>query len=69
MGTLSIPGGVQGVIELFNVHRLDGYALLHIISISGGGLLLLGYATALYRYLREQTGEVPREENFPEGKR
>ena len=67
MGTLSIPGGAQGVIELFDISGPYGFLLLRIFSISGGGLLLLGYAVALYRYFRERYGEVPRDEFFPEG--
>jgi len=67
MGTLSLPGGFQGVIELFNAGELEAFVPLRILSVSGGGLLLLGYATALYRYLRERTGSVPRD--MLEGKR
>jgi hypothetical protein len=69
LGTLSLPGGAQGVVELFNITRFDGFILLRILSVSGGGLLLFGYTAALYRYLRERIGEVPRDEIIPEAKR
>jgi hypothetical protein len=68
MGTLSIPGGFQGIIELYSVRDPDTFVPLRILSVSGGGLLLLGYVTALYRYIREQNGSVPRDD-IPEGNR
>ena len=60
MGTLSLPGGAQGVTELFNFQDSNVNALFpaRIISVSSGGLLLMGYITALYRYFREQNGGV-----------
>jgi len=69
MGTLSVPGGVQGVIELFSISGPDGFVPLRILSVSGGGLLLLGYATALYRFVREKIGANPKEDFSPEGNR
>ena len=53
MGTISIPGGVQGILEIFGSHGNDTFVPARILSVSSGGLLLLGYGTALYRYLRE----------------
>jgi len=68
MGTLSIPGGIQGIMELFSVRDPEAFVPLRILSVSAGGLLLLGYVTALYRYLREQSGGIPRDESITEGK-
>ena len=59
MGTLSFPGGIQGVVELFDAYREDSFIPMRFLSASAGGLVLLGYGTALYRYLREQSGNTP----------
>jgi hypothetical protein len=51
-GTLSLPGGAGGIIELFS----GGEAVLfpiRIISGSAGALLLLGYVLALFRHVRK----------------
>ena len=69
MGTLSFPGGYQGIVEFVIAKDHEVFVPLRILSVSGGGLLLLGYATALYRYLREQSGSVPRDHNMTEVKR
>jgi hypothetical protein len=69
MGTLSLPGGFQGIVELFSARDPEAFVPLRILSVSGGGLLLFGYSTALYRYFREQNGGIPRGEIFPEDKR
>ena len=54
MGTLSIPGDAQGIKELFSREESNTIIPAQIFSVSSGGLLLLGYGTALFRYLREQ---------------
>ena len=56
MGTLSIPGSVEGINELFYSNEVDGFFTIRILCTSAGGLLLLGYAIALYRYLRRHIG-------------
>jgi Na+-transporting NADH:ubiquinone oxidoreductase subunit NqrD len=56
MGTISFPGGAQGIIELFNSEKADAFIPVRILSSAAGGLLLLGYGTAAYRYFREQSG-------------
>ena len=61
MGTFSIPGGHQGIVELSIVSNPDNFVPLRILSISAGGFLFLGYVTALYRYIREQSGGIPRD--------
>jgi Na+-transporting NADH:ubiquinone oxidoreductase subunit NqrD len=61
MGTLSIPGSVQGIMELYEVRDTETFVPGRILSISAGGLLLLGYAIALYRYIRDQSGGVSEE--------
>jgi hypothetical protein len=52
-GSLSIPGGPQGIIELF---RADGgaYFPVEIIAGSSGAFLLLGYGFALFRHFRKR---------------
>ena len=61
LGTLSFPGGVQGIIEVFN-NQGDGFVPARLLSASAGGLLLLGYVVALFRYFRERNGSVPEED-------
>ena len=68
MGTLSFPGGAQGIIELFELGEENTFVPIRILSASAGGLLLLGYGTALYRYARVQSGGAPRNEQIPEEK-
>ena len=57
MGTLSLPGGSQGIVELFAGPEADAFVPLRIFSASSGGLLLFGYGTALFRYLRNEEKE------------
>jgi hypothetical protein len=51
LGSLSIPGGTFGIIELFN-YNTGGIVPLRIISGSTGAFLLLGYGVALFRFYR-----------------
>ena len=61
MGTLSFPGGIRGIAELFEIREGDGFIPIRFLSASAGGLLLLGYGAALFRYFREQSGQMPGE--------
>lgn len=61
MGTLSFPGGPEGIKEIFGSG--EAFIPVRILSTSAGALLLLGYGTALFRYLRERTGATPPENN------
>ena len=58
IGTLSFPGGVQGIIEIFGNFETNPNTFFpaRIVSVTSGGLLLFGYATALFRYFKEQNG-------------
>lgn len=58
MGTLSFPGGILGIVEINN--SSDSFVPARILSVSGGGLLLIGYAVALFRFFRERNGSAPR---------
>jgi hypothetical protein len=52
-GSLSVPGGARGIIELFG--GAGGlYFPVRIIAGSAGGFLLLGYGLALFRYFRKR---------------
>jgi hypothetical protein len=53
LGSLSIPGGIFGIIELFN-YNTGGIVPLRIISSSTGAFLLLGYGVALFRFYRNR---------------
>jgi hypothetical protein len=52
-GSLSVPGGPQGIIELFSI---DGgvYFPVQIIAGSAGAFLLLGYGLALFHHFRKR---------------
>ncbi|MCL2094332.1 MAG: hypothetical protein FWH12_09110 [Treponema sp.] len=60
MRTLSFPGGSEGIVELFE-SREGEFIPIRILSVSAGGLLLLGYGTALFRYFREQSSGIREE--------
>ena len=62
MGTLSFPGGPQGIVEIFNSRDPDSFAPARILSVTSGGLLLLGYAIALFRYFRNRNSSGPEAE-------
>jgi subtilisin family serine protease len=57
---LSLPGGVRGIVEIFNAEG-EGFFPVRIISASSGGLLLLGYAAALF--YRQRSRYVNSEES------
>jgi hypothetical protein len=57
LGSLSIPGGVFGIIELFNYNR-GGIVPLRIISSSTGAFLLVGFGVALVRFYRNRIVEA-----------
>jgi hypothetical protein len=57
---LSVPGGMQGIIELR--YDWDFIIPMRVVSSSAGALILLGYATALFQGIRTkylQTKEHP----------
>jgi len=62
MGTLSFPGGPQGIIELFSSRDPDSFAPARILSVTSGGLLLLGYVIALFRFFKERNISGPEAE-------
>jgi hypothetical protein len=66
LGTLSVPSTAYGIRELFSREESDTIIPAQIISVSSGGLLLLGYGTALYRYIRENYAEAFRGDNDSE---
>jgi hypothetical protein len=53
--SLSLPGGVQGVILLFSF-KTESFLPIRLIASSAGALLLLGYFLGLYRYFRAKYG-------------
>jgi len=55
MGALSLPGGAEGIVELFGSGGSDAFVPARLLSAASGGLLLLGYAAALFRYFRERS--------------
>jgi uncharacterized membrane protein len=67
-GTISVPGGAEGIIELFDLKKVWSIVPISIISVSGGGLLLFGYVIALYRYLKTQRGSAPKDDSQEENR-
>jgi hypothetical protein len=61
MGTISIPGSGQGIMEIYEEQNGETLFPGRILSISAGGLLLLGYVIAVYRYFRDRSGNVSQE--------
>jgi hypothetical protein len=53
MGSLSFPGGPGGIVEFFNNDDGEGFFPIRVLSVSSGGLLLLGYIVALFHRFRE----------------
>jgi len=66
MGTLSFPGGPQGIVDLFNNHDAEHFVPARILSASAGGILLFGYGTALFLYFSERNGGIPRNSELQE---
>jgi hypothetical protein len=65
MGSLSFPGGAQGIIEFFGGQDGEAFFPIRFFSVPAGGLLLLGYGIALFRYLRKQYGKI-QQNDIPE---
>jgi Na+-transporting NADH:ubiquinone oxidoreductase subunit NqrD len=57
-GSLSLPGGKGGFFELFSSEG-EGFFPVRLLSVSSGGLLLLGYIAAVYRYFQEANQGLP----------
>ena len=54
-GSLSFPGGVWGIVEIFSSKEGgEGFFPIRLLSASAGGLLILGFGVAVYRYFRSQ---------------
>jgi Na+-transporting NADH:ubiquinone oxidoreductase subunit NqrD len=55
-GSLTLPGGPQGLLFLFSRDSSDpaAYFPMRIIAGASGGLLLLGYALALFRRFKRR---------------
>lgn len=51
---LSLPGGSQGIIEVFHATEGNAFLPIKIIASSAGALLLLGYGVALFYTMRKQ---------------
>jgi len=62
--SLSLPGGVQGIILLFSFST-ESFLPIRLITCSSGALLLLGYFFGLYRYLKKKY--APQEEENADG--
>jgi len=55
MGSLSFPGGIWGITEVFNPEEDgEGFFPIRLLSVSAGGLLILGFVVAVFRFFRNQ---------------
>jgi hypothetical protein len=54
MGSLSLPGGVGGIVEVAgdSSQAGEGFFPIRILSATAGGLLLVGFGAALYRFFQ-----------------
>jgi hypothetical protein len=48
-------------MEIYEGQNTETFLPGRILSISAGGLLLLGYVIALYRYLKDRSGNFSQE--------
>jgi hypothetical protein len=48
-------------MEIYEAQNVETVLPGRILSISAGGLLLLGYVVALYRYFKDRSGNVSQE--------
>jgi hypothetical protein len=51
--SLSIPGGVQGIIELFGAQDSSGFFPIRILAGSAGAFILMGYGLSVYARFRK----------------
>ena len=55
MGLLSFPGGIWGITEIFNTGgEGESFFPIRLLSVSAGGLLILGFGVAAFRFFRNQ---------------
>jgi Na+-transporting NADH:ubiquinone oxidoreductase subunit NqrD len=54
--TLSLPGGAQGFVELFNLSDETTFFPIRILSGISGALLLLGYIAAIFHTIIKRYG-------------
>jgi hypothetical protein len=52
--SLSLPGGSQGIIEVFHATEEDSFLPIKVMANSAGALLLLGYGVALFYTMGKQ---------------
>jgi Na+-transporting NADH:ubiquinone oxidoreductase subunit NqrD len=62
--TLSVPGGSQGIIELFNLGN-ESALPIQVISLSSGAMFLLAYILIICQYL-EAGKKTPEDVETPE---
>ena len=55
LASLSVPGGVWGIYEVFSVSESNtGFLPIQIFSVSSGGLIILGFAAAIFRHFQKE---------------
>jgi len=53
--SLSVPGGVWGIYEVFSVaENNSGYFPAQILSVTSGGLIILGFLAAIFRHFKKE---------------
>ena len=51
--SLSLPGGAEGIIELFQSRDEDAFLPVRIVAMSSGAFFILAYALALFRNIKK----------------
>jgi len=60
MGTLSFPGGIYGIREIGS--EGENLVPFRLFSISAGGILLMGYGIALFRFIKSKKNMTTEED-------
>jgi hypothetical protein len=58
--SLSLPGGVQGMVQVFSSGE-EGFLPVRIAASSAGALLILGYGVGVYRYFKNKQGPLEKD--------
>jgi hypothetical protein len=53
LGSLSLPGGISGIIEFFGDEQGGDFFPVRFFSIAAGGFITLGFISAVFRYNRK----------------
>jgi hypothetical protein len=52
LGSLSLPGGISGIVEFFGDEQGNNFFPIRFFSIAAGGFITLGFVSAVFRHYR-----------------